>query len=37
MKKTIARIGSTLGTTGKIFIACFLFYFITKTLGHTKA
>lgn len=34
MKKSLARGWSALGTTGKVFIACFVFYFITKTLKH---
>lgn len=34
MKKTLARGWHSLGTTGKILLACFLFYFIAKTLRH---
>ena len=33
MKKTLVAGWNGLGTTAKIFIACFLFYFLTKTLG----
>lgn len=34
MMKHIAAGWKALGTTGQIFLACFLFYFITKTLKH---
>jgi hypothetical protein len=34
MKKSLAAGWNALGTTGKIFLACFLFYFISKSLKH---
>jgi hypothetical protein len=34
MKKSIARGWKSLGTTGRIFLFCFLFYFISKTLNR---
>lgn len=33
MKKSAAAAWNGIGTTGKILIGCFLFYFIAKTLG----
>lgn len=34
MKKTAATAWSALGTTGKLFLLLFLFYFITNRFKH---
>lgn len=34
MKNAISKSWNAFGTTGKLFLGCFLFYFIVKSFKH---